>query len=115
MKTKRAWRTSTNQGGKVIVQKYDPFCGFLPDRRVTDLSPLKRFPCWHLKRDVAVLMDGSVCLCREDLKGEHVLGNIAKQSLEEIWAAGDRFYRDHLQERYPELCKKCDEYYSFNF
>jgi spiro-SPASM protein len=108
----RYWK---NQGGKVIVQKYDPFCGFLPDRRVTDLSPLKRFPCWHLKRDVAVLMDGSVCLCREDLKGEHVLGNIAKQSLEEIWAAGDRFYRDHLQERYPELCKKCDEYYSFNF
>ncbi len=108
----RHWK---NQGGKVIVQKYDSFCGFLPDRRVTDLSPLKRFPCWHLKRDVAVLMDGSVGLCREDLKGEHVLGNIAKQSLEEIWAAGDRYYRDHLQERYPELCKKCDEYYSFNF
>ncbi|MCK5007497.1 MAG: SPASM domain-containing protein, partial [Spirochaetales bacterium] len=87
----------------------------LPDRRVTDLSPLKRFPCWHLKRDVAVLMDGSVCLCREDLKVEHSLGNIAKQSLEEIWAAGDRYYRDHLRERYPELCKKCDEYYSYNF
>lgn len=108
----RYWK---NQGGKVIVQKYDSFCGFLPDRRVTDLSPLKRFPCWHLKRDVAVLMDGSVCLCREDLKVEHSLGNIAKQSLEEIWAAGDRCYRDHLRERYPELCKKCDEYYSYNF
>jgi spiro-SPASM protein len=108
----RYWK---NQGGKVIVQKYDPFCGFLPDRRVTYLSPLKRFPCWHLKRDVAVLMDGSVCMCREDLKGEYALGNIAKQSLEEIWTAGDSYYRDHLQERYPELCKKCDEYYSFNF
>ncbi len=108
----RHWK---NQGGKVIVQKYDHFCCFLPDRRVTDLSPLKRFPCRHLKRDVAVLMDGNVCLCREDLKAEHVLGNIANQSLEEIWAAGDRYYRDHLQERYPELCKKCDEYYSFNF
>jgi len=108
----RHWK---NQGGKVIVQKYDHFCGFLPDRRVTDLSPLKRFPCRHLKRDVAILMDGKVCLCREDLKEEHVLGNIANQSLEEIWAAGERFYRDHLQERYPELCRKCDEYYSFNF
>jgi len=108
----RYWK---NKGGKVIVQKYDPFCGFLPDRRVTDLSPLKRFPCWHLKRDVTVLIDGTVCLCREDLKAEHALGNIGKQSLEEIWVAGDRYYRDHLQERYPELCKKCDEYYSFNF
>jgi spiro-SPASM protein len=108
----RYWK---NQTGKVIVQKYDPFCGFLPDRRVTDLSPLKRFPCWHLKRDVNVLLDGRVSLCREDLQCRHGLGNILEQSLEEIWNAGERYYRDHLQERYPDLCKNCDEYYSFNF
>jgi len=108
----RYWK---QQCGKVIVQKYDSFCGFLPDRRVTDLSPLKRFPCWHLKRDVNVLLDGTVSLCREDLRAEHRLGNLLEQSLEEIWAAGEPYYRDHLQERYPDLCKNCDEYYSFNF
>jgi spiro-SPASM protein len=108
----RYWK---NQTGKVIVQKYDPFCGYLPDRRVTDLSPLKRFPCWHLKRDVNILLDGRVSLCREDLQCQHGLGNILEQSLEEIWNAGEPFYRLHLQERYPDLCKSCDEYYSFNF
>jgi spiro-SPASM protein len=108
----RYWKNKT---GRVIVQKYDHFCGFLPDNRVTDLSPLKRLPCWHLKRDVSVLLDGRVCLCREDLKCGHGLGNIMEQSLEEIWKAGEPFYRDHLQERYPDLCKSCDEYYSFNF
>jgi len=108
----RYWKEKT---GRVIVQKYDPFCGFLPDRRVTDLSPLKRFPCWHIKREMAVLIDGTVGLCREDLKTEHRLGNVFEQSLEEVWAQGDRYYRDHLQERYPELCRQCDEYYSFNF
>jgi radical SAM protein with 4Fe4S-binding SPASM domain len=72
-------------------------------------------PCWHLKRDVAVLLDGRVSLCREDLRCVHGLGNILEQSLEEIWKAGDSFYRDHLGERYPDLCKSCDEYYSFNF
>jgi spiro-SPASM protein len=108
----RYWK---NQAGRVIIQKYDPFCGFLPDRRVTDLSPLKRFPCWHLKRDVTVLLDGRVSLCREDLHCRHGLGNILEQSLEEIWKAGEPYYRDHLQERYPDLCKNCDEYYTFNF
>ena len=108
----RYWKNKT---GRVIVQKYDPFCGFLPDRRVTDLSPLKRFPCWHLKRDVSVLLDGRVSLCREDLECRHGLGNLLEQGLEEIWKAGEPFYREHLQERYLDLCKNCDEYYSFNF
>jgi spiro-SPASM protein len=108
----RYWKNKT---GRVIVQKYDHFCGYLPDRRVTDLSPLKRFPCWHLKRDVSVLLDGTVGLCREDLACRHRLGNLLEQGLEEIWKAGEPFYRDHLQERYPDLCKNCDEYYSFNF
>jgi spiro-SPASM protein len=108
----RHWKKAT---GRPIVQKYDHFCGFLPDRRVTDLSPLKRFPCWHLRRDLAVLLDGTVLICREDLKRRHPLGNLFHDGLETVWAAGAAFYRKHLQEDYPELCRGCDEYYSFNF
>jgi len=108
----RHWKKSR---GNVIIQKYDHFCGALPDRRVTDLSPLKRFPCWHLKRDVTVLIDGRVPLCREDLTAEHPLGNIFEEPLEEIWRRGEPFYLRHLSADYPRLCAQCDEYYTFNF
>jgi spiro-SPASM protein len=108
----RAWKART---GKVIIQKYDHFSGLLPDRRVADLSPLKRFPCWHLKRDLAVLLDGRVPLCREDVHLRHPLGNLFEEELAEVWARGERWYRDHLRQEYPSLCAGCDEYYTYNF
>ena len=97
----RGWFEKTEN---VIVQKYDDFCGVLPDRKVTDLSPLNRFPCWHVKRDLTVLMDGTVVLCREDIRRQHVLGNAFTQPLEEIWDAGDTFHRRHIAGTYPDLC-----------
>jgi spiro-SPASM protein len=108
----RAWKART---GKVIIQKYDHFCGLLPDRRVADLSPLKRFPCWHLKRDLAVLLDGRVPLCREDVDLRHPLGNLFEEEIAEVWARGERWYLEHVRQDYPPLCAGCDEYYTFNF
>lgn len=108
----RSWKGKTP---RIIIQKYDCFTGLLPQRKVTDLSPLHRFPCWHLKRDLYVLLDGSVPLCREDLKKEHLAGNILTQPIEEIWDQMGRVYLDHTRGEYPSLCEKCDEYYTFNF
>ncbi len=108
----RYWKSKLEN---VIIQKYDDFCGVLPDRKVTDLSPLKRFPCWHLKRDLNILLDGSVPFCREDLSKKNLLGNIFKDSIEEIWKRGEQLYLKHLKADYPELCLKCDEYYTYNF
>jgi len=100
---------------QVIVQKYDSFCGFLPERKVTDLSPIERFPCWHLKRDMVVLMDGSVPMCREDLKNEYILGNVLTENIEDVWERGGEYYMQHLKAEYPPLCRNCDEYYTYNF
>lgn len=108
----RHWKKTA---GNVIIQKYDHFCGVLPDRKAADLAPLKRLPCWHLKRDLAVLIDGRVPLCREDLQPDHGLGNLFDEPLEEIWQRGEPFYRRHLGCDYPGLCARCDEYYSFSF
>jgi spiro-SPASM protein len=108
----RHWK---EKAGQVIIQKYDTFCGLLPDRKVSDLSPLKRFPCWHLKRDLNVLIDGRVPFCREDVGCRYLLGNLFEEPLPEIWARGERYYLDHLRQAYPELCLRCDEYYTFNF
>ncbi len=108
----RGWK---ERGFNVIIQKHDHFCGVLPDKRVTDLSPVKRFPCWHLKRDLNILLDGTVPMCREDIKTKYIMGNIFNDDLELIWENGVDPYLDHLTGSYPELCRECDEYYTYNF
>ena len=108
----RGWKAKLDS---LIIQKYDHFCHALPDRRVTDLSPLKRIPCWHIKRDMIILLNGDVVLCREDIEKKHLLGNVWRDGLESIWAQGLEIYRQHLDGVYPDICKDCDEYYTYNF
>ena len=108
----RKWKARTEN---VIVQKYDSFAGFLPERTVADLSPLKRFPCWHLKRDMAVLIDGTVPLCREDLRVTTPLGNALREDLGVIWERAAAVYGAHVDAAYPALCARCDEYYTYNY
>ncbi len=107
----RSWKAKTEN---IIIQKYDSFSGLLPDRKVADLSPVTRFPCWHLKRDMAILIDGTVPLCREDVRVEHRLGNAFDENLAAVWARGEEAYRQHIAARYPQICAGCDEYYTYN-
>jgi spiro-SPASM protein len=117
----RSWKEAVPGKGQppVIIQKYDDFCGALPRLQASDLSPVKRQPCWHLLRDMAVLLDGSVPFCREDLgslqaKGPF-LGNVFTASLEAIWKAGESLYLEQGRGNYPGICAVCDEYYTYNF
>jgi spiro-SPASM protein len=102
----RAWK----ERGNLIIQKYDWFCGKLPDRRPADLSPLERNPCWHLLRDMVILVDGTVPACRECLRdnpiGNVFAENVISTGLEAVWKKGGSPIG---------LCKDCDEYYTFNF
>ena len=114
----RGWKQKTEN---VIVQKYSAFAGFLPARRVSDLSPLVRRPCWHLKRDLSILLDGTAPLCRECVRGEVILGNAFDDGgLRAIWKAGEAFHAAHVEaslhpgSAYPGPCAICDEYYTYN-
>lgn len=132
----RFWKEA---GAEVIIQKYDDFCGRLPDEQAGDISPLNRHPCWHLMRDFPILIDGSVPVCREASLiadgalhgGETPAGvpegeegfaalNIAEYSLNEIWERRAALYERHCQaaakrQDWHKICKNCDEYYTFNF
>lgn len=111
--------------GQVIIQKYDHISHFLPDLRPADLSPAKRFPCWHIKRDVCVLVDGRVPRCKAAVFATHTdkkaknplafLGNVFEEPLSIVWERGLSNLEYQIQEKYLGQCGVSDEYYTFNF
>ena len=127
----RAWKgeelpqqvidTGRKDGDHIIIQKYDDFAGALPRLQASDLSPVKRRPCWHIQRDMNILLDGNVLCCREDvaaLKGagdKPLWGNAFTEDLNVIWERGAALYREHCACEYKGICADCDEYYTYNF
>ena len=112
----RYWKENApNSEKNIIIQKYDCFCGKLEKMQGSDISPVTRDPCWHIMRDLPVLIDGTVPLCREDLENTRVLGNVFTDSLETIWNNGFLYYKEHTLKNYSGLCVECDEYYTYNF
>jgi spiro-SPASM protein len=111
----RFYRSWKDAGAKVIIQKYDDFCGALPKLQATDLSPVRRQPCWHLMRDMSILIDGRVPLCRELSPGGETLGNAFTEDLSTIWDRGAPLYREQCDNHYRGPCAECDEYYTYNF
>jgi len=117
----RYWKENSPNGDKnIIIQKYDDFCGVMEKKQASDISPVIRQCCWHIMRDMPVLIDGTVPLCREDLtplKGEkdRVLGNVFTDSLETIWQNGNKYYLEQCKKSYTGICAGCDEYYTYNF
>ena len=110
-----------NDGSHIIIQKYDDFAGALPKLQASDLSPVKRRPCWHIQRDMNILLDGRVPCCRQDLAaltgngGKPVWGNAFTEELGDIWEKGMDVYREHCAREYKGICANCDEYYTYNF
>jgi len=117
----RRWKEEVPSQKNLIIQKYDDFCGVLPRLQTADLSPIRRLPCWHLLRDMTILPDGRVPVCREDLAalnggGEKgILGNVFEEPLEAIWERGKVLSGEQGQSHYEGICAECDEYYTYNY
>ena len=71
-------------------------------------------PCWHLRRDMVVLVDGTVVRCGQDLDAAATRGNALRDDIARIWRRGLPDLQAHVTGDYPELCRQCDEYYTFN-
>lgn len=108
----RYW--NENNSGKLIIQKYDDYAGLLPQYKVADLSPLERNVCWHIRRDMTVLINGDVPVCHSCIFSDCV-GNVFENSLDSVWKKLDDFVVQHINGNYCQKCRNCDEYYTFNF
>lgn len=97
-----------------IIQKYDNFAKRLSDEKPADLSPVERNVCWHLRRELNILVNGDVPFCKECLF-ENITGNVFAEDLESVWKKMDNMLIDHINCKYCELCENCDEYYTFQF
>jgi spiro-SPASM protein len=102
---------------RIVIRKPDTFGGLLDAYRVVDLSPVKRFPCLHLKHDLVIFTDGTVPVCREDFDGKYVAGNAFKDGIEKCWGSLSAEYHVQWSNQYdkPPVCKGCDEWWVFNF
>ena len=99
----------------IIIQKFDSYAGLLPDQKVVDLQPVSRFPCWHLKRQLTVLVDGTLVRCKEDIQSKHAVGNVFSDPIAALWEKLEPVYDAHRAGSYPDECGTCDEYYTFAF
>lgn len=104
----------TEQGLTPIIQKYNNHCGTLPNKKVVDLAPITRFPCYHLARDLVVLLNGHVVQCSQAQNSKHIIADLSTQNMEEVWKQNEKTYITQVKNNYPDICKSCDEYYTVN-
>ncbi len=103
-------------GVNFLLQKYNSYIALMPERRVSDMTPLERFPCWHLRRDLLIRANGDVSFCKQDIQNNHTLGNLNEKSIQSIWNQRREHWINHFQGNYSTVpdCQACDEYFTFN-
>lgn len=82
------------------------------DKPISEEIKKKSGPCFELYRTLHILSDANVgpCVCR-DMEGEINIGNIEKNSLNEIWKGKKlKEFRSNWKNKIPETCKNCTRY-----
>ncbi|MCZ8237703.1 MAG: spiro-SPASM protein [Leptospiraceae bacterium] len=103
----------------IIFQKYNSYAGSLEEKRVSDLTPLKREFCWHLARDLYIHANGDVAVCKQVVNDPKIrsLGNIKTQTFEDIWNKSQSIFQESILGNHHKTglpCLQCDEWYTFN-
>jgi len=98
----------TISGGSHYARQFE-------DRSVIKMAPAARGPCRRIQSRCMVLSDGRVTLCDQDVQGRQTIGQLAENSLRELWQ-GSQFTQirsAHQQGRFDAapLCPACDEWH----
>ena len=101
-----------NKQEDVLIKKYSSYCNVLADKKVVDLSPLERFECYHLRRELYLNSALDVYYC---MYSDKKIGNAGCEKLTELVNKQKNAFILHAQGQMEEFCRKCDDYYTFNF
>ena len=96
----------------VLIKKYSSYCGTLPDKKSVDLSPLERFECYHLRRELYLDSSLNAYYC---MYSDKKIGNAANESIAELMSKLKSAYVSHAVGEPEDFCRQCDDYYTFNF
>jgi MoaA/NifB/PqqE/SkfB family radical SAM enzyme len=68
------------------------------------------YPCYRPWLTFTVLWDGRVSLCCADFDGRHILGDLNRSTIKDVWnsEAYVRARRQHLESGGPDICRSCD-------
>jgi len=84
------------------------------DVEAADMRPPRRVACRQLGRSLAILSDGRVVCCEEDVLGRQSAGRAGEAPLHRLWReAASRLRRDHdagLWDRHP-ACAGCRQWH----
>jgi hypothetical protein len=95
--------------GCAVVSGPSDFGGLIEDVSAVDMSPPRRLPCISLSKRLAVLSDGAIVSCDQDVTGRQQLGRYVK----EAWQKAQDMRRDHIQglwTKYPK-CAACKQWH----
>ncbi len=98
----------------IIFRKYNSYSKKLDNLEVADLTPVKRFPCYHLRREIFILSDGKIALCYSDYNGQTINLNI-DDNIDIIIDTMKNFYKQHCDNQHLNLCNDCNEFYTYFF
>jgi hypothetical protein len=96
-------------GCAAIVGPSD-YAGQMPPAAVADMSPPQRVPCRRLASRLSILSDGQIVACEQDVLGLHPLGDLAKDRVQDAWAALAEQRRCGSCEIHA-LCANCREWH----
>ncbi|MEW6607905.1 MAG: radical SAM protein [bacterium] len=111
------WRHFLNDTDYIQIRDYDTLAGQVEDRRVS-FPENNRKPCQYLWQQMVIYWNGDVPVCCKDFHGKCLMGNVTKNTIEELWQ-GAKFHQlrqMHLEAKYNNipLCKNCGSWWIFS-
>jgi hypothetical protein len=82
------WDRWGEQGAWPMIRPFSTYCGRFEDRATVHLTLAERVGCRRLLKEMFVLADGTVPVCRMDFAAAAPAGSVAERSVEELWTSG---------------------------